>query len=494
MPRFTPISRRTVLRSASAAVALPFLESMVPTTLGGTAPGATSPLRSIFIGVEGGIWTGKGGFFPYKTDSDLDRAKEWGTKGVLPGGFIADTGKDYQLSPALEPLADYKDRVLLLSGLKHAHDLIPNSSVNAHGQDLGTLLTGVDISGTPGVSLRNGQSIDQFMAERIGRRTRYSSLQLAVGKSSYNTQEASRQGLMGFLSYDAEGNALPVEANPEEVFDRLFTEGTEESRAKREQDRNRRASILDSVLGDLNRLNNRVSKSDRRKLDEYSNTVREIERRIDKQREWEDIPIDLPADATRPSGYKGYADREGDGSGRVDQMQMMLDMLALSMQTDVTRIATLRMGGYYGTFKFLGFPDNPHNGYAHGASKDPAGAQAIDRLHVSQLAYLLKRLDSMSEGDGSTVLDNSMVFYGAGLTNGPSPTRRHDKKVGFNAHGQVNTPVLVAGGAGGRLQTGRHVTYDNGTPLSNLFVTMMEAMDITDQQFSDSTGSLTGIG
>ena len=171
----------------------------------------------------------------------------------------------------------------------------------------------------------------------------------------------------------------------------------------------------------------------------------------------------------------------------------MLDVLALALQTDVTRIATLRLGGYYGTFKFLGFPEDPHGVYAHnnGDPQKVAGAKAIDRFYVSQLAYLMGKLRDIEEPGGS-VLDNSMIYYGGGLTNGPN-LRLQGGKVTYNAHGHHNHPVLLAGRAGGALKTGRHLTFDEGTPQTNLFVNMMELMGMPGERFGDSKEPLSGL-
>ncbi|QDT37137.1 DUF1552 domain-containing protein [Stratiformator vulcanicus] len=489
----SPLSRRAVLRGVGGTLALPMLEAMTPITAVAAGQSGGDPVRSVFIGVEGGIWTGEDGFFPYRDGENVERANKWGKNGILPGGFVADTGPDFRLTSTLEPLAPVKDRLLVLSGLKHANDGIPNSVVNGHGQDLGTLLTGANISGTPGVSLKNRMSLDQYMASKIGDRTRYSSLEVVVGGGSYNTREATGLGYMGFLSYDADGNVCPVEGDPAALFDRLFTDGNAEQQAEREANRRKRRSILDSLRQDLNRLGSKVAPEDRRKLDEYATSIREIEKRVARQKEWENVPIDLPKGTKRPEPSKGRGGYGGDGAGRVEEMRLMLDLVALALQTDVTRIVTLRLGGYFGSFKFLGFPEDPHGVYAHngGDPKKFAGARAIDRMHIEQLSYFLQKLDGIQESSGS-VLDNSLVFYGAGLTNGPNG-RRGRKEVTYDAHGQQNCPILMAGKAGGNLSTGRHVTFDDGTPLSNLYVNVMESMGMPDENFADSNGPLSGL-
>ena len=167
---------------------------------------------------------------------------------------------------------------------------------------------------------------------------------------------------MGFLSYDADGYAMPVEGQARELFDRLFTDGTPKQQAQRKLERRQNRSILDAVLGESKRIEGRVAAGDRRKLDEYFSTIRELERRIERAKAWESKPVKLPPGTRRPDKVKGNG-WTADGSGRIGQMRLMLDMLALSMQTDVTRIATMRLGGYFGSFKFLGFPEDAHGVY-----------------------------------------------------------------------------------------------------------------------------------
>jgi hypothetical protein len=449
----------------------------------------------VFIGAEGGIWTGEDGFFPYAQGADPGRAQAWGRKGVLPGGFVADTGADYTLPGTLEPLAALREDVLLISGLHHRNDEIPSRVVSDHGQDLGTLLTGCNISGTPGVALRNGVSVDQYVASRLGDATRLPSLELVTDGASFNTREATGQAYMGYLSYDDEGYALPVEADPSAVFDRLFTDGTAAQRAERAAIRRQRKSLLDSLLRDMARLSGRVAAQDRRKLDEYCTTIREVERRIERAARWEETPVATPPGARRPEPVPARvgSPQEGDGRDREARARLMLDILALALQADVTRIATLRLGGYYGSFRFLGLPEDPHASYAHnhGDPERVRGARSIDRFHVGLLAYFLEKLKGIEEGGGS-LLDHAMIFYGAGLTNGPSP-RLRGGQVWYNAHTHVNCPILIAGRGGGGLRTGRHVNYDDGTPLANLFVTMMELMGLRDDRFADSTGPLTDL-
>ena len=354
------------------------------------------------------------------------------------------------------------------------------------------MLTGTNISGTPGVALKNGISFDQHLAAKIGEQTRFPSLELAVGETSYNTKEATGLGYMGFLSYDADGYAMPIEGDPGAVFDRLFTSGSERDQTAREIQRRRNKSVLDAALDDMKRITGRVAAEDRTKLDQYFSTVRELEKRIERAKQWEGIPVNLPPGAKRPEGKEGGA-YGNDGSGRVARMRLMLDVLALAMQADVTRVATIRLGGYYGSFGFLGFPEDAHGVYAHndGDPKKVAGAKAIDRMHMEQFAYLLGKLAEAKE-DGGSVLDHSIVLCGAGLSNGPNGRASTDK-INFDAHGQQNQPLLVAGRAGGRLKTGQHVNYDHGTRLSNLFVTAQQLMGVNETTFSDAAEPLAGL-
>jgi len=488
----SPISRRAVLRGLGATLGLPFLDAMTPlTALAATGRTSSAAVRTVFVGLEGGIWAGEDGFFPWKEGIVAERGKDWGRNGILPGGALADIGRDFKLTSTLEPLAAFRNQLTLLSGLHHKNDHIPNSVVNGHGQDLGTLLTATDISSTSGVTLKNAVSFDQVLADKIGHLTRVPSLSLTVGRSSYNTVEATGLGYMGFLSYDANGNALPTEGDPAILFDSLFTDGSEKQKSERDVERRRSRSVLDAVKDDLRRLAGLVGHDDRTRLEQYFTTVREVEQRAERALQWEGKPIQLPAGAGRPSTEKQEVTRNGEN--RVAEMRAMLDVLALALQTDVTRVASIRLGGYYGNFGFLGFPEDPHGNYAHnnGDPEKIKGAKAIDRMHMEQFAYFCQKLASIQEGNGS-VLDNSMIMYGAGLTNGPRE-RKHGDKLTYNAHGQVNTPVLVVGRGGGKLRGGEHLNYDHGTPLSNLFVSMAGVNGVENCQFVDSTGPLTGL-
>lgn len=488
----TTLSRRSALRGLGATLTLPFLDAMTPLTAVAARKGGSDPIRTLFAATEGGIWTGPDGFFPYRNEPDAEKAANWGKKGILPGGLEAATGRDYPITNTLEPVAHLRDHFHLISGLHHANDWIANTVVNGHGQDLGTLLTAADISATPGVALKNAVSFDQILARKIGDQTRVGSLALTVGNSSYNTKEATGLGYMGFLSYDLDGYAVPTEGNPQMLFDRLFRGGTEKSRAEKERRHRQNSSILDAVMDDMRKIKGEVSAEDRSKLDEYFTTIREVEQRMERSRAWEDVPIELPVHAKRPEDApKGGW--HGDGSQRVEAMRLMIDVLVLALQTDVTRLATFRLGGYYGKFSFLGFPEDPHGVYAHngGDPKKVAGAKAIDRLHMEQVAYLLERMKGIQEGSG-TLLDNSMVMFSAGLTNGPNRRVRGDE-VSYNAHGQQNIPVLLAGHAGGALKGGAHLTYDHGTPLSNLYTTMAGILGVEMDTFADSDGPLNGL-
>lgn len=488
-----PLERRAVLKGMGTVLALPFLEAMAPiSALAATGSGRTAPVRMLCVGLEGGLWTGEEGFFPCQAWNDAERGLEWGKRGILPGGCLAETGMNYRLTQTLEPLGEFREDFSILSGLHHANDKIPNTVVNGHGQDLGTLLTACNISSTPGVALKNSISFDQVVARKLGQATRQPSLALAVGKTSYNTKEATGLGYMGFLSYDELGYALPTEGDPVALFEWLFTEGTEKDRAERDRLHRQKQSVLDAVLGDMKRIESRVGAEDRQKLDEYFTTVREVEQRMERARAWQEIPVELPPGTVPPEklGKNAYGE---DGSGRVEAMQQMIDVLVLALQTDVTRVATLRLGGYHGKFNFLGLREDPHGVYAHNGG-DPervAGARKIDRMHMEQFAYLLSKMKGVREANG-TLLDNSLVMLGAGLTNGPSEKIRGGK-VDFNAHGQVNTPVLIAGRGGGQIRPQGHLNFDHGTPLANLYVSMMEAMGIPGAKFADSTGPLNGL-
>ena len=423
-----PLPRRTVLRGgAGIALSLPWLEAMAEN-------GESRPCRMATVYVPIGKNLG-----------------EWIPK---------QTGKNYELSATLKELADLREDFTVLSGLCHPRVW------GGHRVEGPSFLTGADIlSGTPGADFKNTVSMDQIAAERIGSQTRFPSLEL-IKRSGSN-------GSQSMLAWNREGVPLVGEHNPLAVFKRLFINETENEKGAFADLVRRRKSVLDAIRGDYRRLESKVGKRDREILDQFATSVREVEIRIQRDEEWSQKPkpeIDAEPPEDIPDG--GIRDRGA-------HMRAMFDVMTLAFQTDSTRIIT------YGV-KDSGVPiteagvNEAHHGLSHhGKNAEKLTKLAkIDRFHVKQFGYFLQKLKETPDAGGGNLLDNSAILYGSGLGDG-------------SAHSHKNLPLLLAGHARGNLTQGRHLAFpDDPPPLTNLFVSLFELMNIPVESFGDSSGRL----
>ncbi len=440
------LDRRTVLRGAGASLALPWLEGM---SLGATAGAAKRddelPRRLCAV------------LFPYGVampgDDDPDR--QW-------GWFPTGEGRDYQLTRVLEPLAPLMDDVTIFGGLSHPRC----RSMNGH--DTGdTFLTGNSLEA---VTYRNTVSLDQYAAERLGDRTRIPSLTLSpdggIGPRTRSTT----------LSYSGKGQPIPSLSDPKLIFNRLFGQdrASRTDRARLENS----GSILDLVLDQSKTLQRNLGAADRRKLDEFETSVRDVEQRVDRAREWLSVPL--------PEVDASTLALEANPDGPKDYIGAIYDLMFLAYQTDLTRFATYQIGSYGPTLArtfpgCLGLEANWH-GLAHGAGKK-GGAEKLgrfDRFLAENLARFLQRLrDTPEDADGTPMLDRTLVLYGSSNS---------------KTHQNVNYPLLLAGGR--RLGFDRHNQYlrfGNETPMSNLFVSVLQGLGLENPSFADSTGPLAGV-
>lgn len=435
------VDRRTCLKGAGVALALPFLEG-----LGfGAEKQAELPRRMCSI------------FFPFgvaipKEDSP---ERQW-------GWFPTGEGADYQLTNPLKPLEAHRDEFSVFTGLSHP------KGRKLGGHDTGdTFLTGSDLAGT---QFTNTISIDQYAAQYLGDQTRFGSLTLSsdggVGEPTRSTT----------LSFSADGRPVPALASPRQIFDRLF--GKEEGESAKASRRRLRdsASMLDLVLEHSRSLKSKLGKQDQQKLDDYLSSVRATEQRVKRAQSWLDVPkpdvqasFDLAIDQKAPREY----------------LRAMYDLMFLALQTDTTRLATYMIGQVAGATTIanafpasIGLQGNWH-GLAHGAGK--AGGQEklgrFDQFLAEQLAYFINRLATTTEGDGS-LLDRTMVLYGSSNS---------------KTHRNLNYPMLLAGGRKLGIRHGRFHHFDEKTPLSNLFVTMLDRLNVPVESFADSTGEMSEI-
>lgn len=447
--RFT-LSRRTLLRGAGAALALPWLEAMMPARLSadekeGHAP-ADAPIRMAALFVPNGV-----------------RKDMW-----TPSG----EGREFELSDTLQPLHGLKDQLLVLTNLwNQASDVGDGHYVKTSG-----FLTCTTINKSLGIDLNcNGRSMDQVAADHSGGRTPLPSLELGMDPVStgVDTNVGYTRVYGSHIAWSGPTSPLARELNPQLVFDRLFRAANPQLEAsKRDQ------LLLDRVIGDAKELKQRLGASDRQRIDEYLQSVRSIEKRLQNQQSG-------IAQSWRPLATLDSSDRPGDGrpEAYVERVRLMLDMIALAFQTDTTRVCTFMFGNAVSgrNFSFLdGVSGGHHDTSHHQNDKDKLRQyQLINRWHVEQYAYLLDKLRGMQEREG-TVLDNSMILYGSGLRDG-------------NSHSPHNLPILLGGSGGGRIATGQHLKYGRDTPLANLYAAMLNAFGTGTINFADSTQLLPGV-
>lgn len=439
------ISRRTVLRGLGVSMALPWLE-----VTGATAKAATvaaSPNRMAYIFVPNGV--------------------------VLDKWTPSTEGYGFKLPYILEPLSPVQEKLMVISGLTHDKGRANGDGAGDHARSASVFLTGAQPRKTDGENIRSGVSVDQVAAKEVGHLTRFSSLELGVdpGRNAGNCDSGYSCAYSSNISWSSEATPVGKEVNPRSVFERLFAGGKPSEVDKSVRQRQAlQQSILDFVSDDAKRLQNKLSRNDNRKLDEYLTGIREIERRLETR---PSAAQDVDVDYKIPDGIPGdYA----------DHMRMMCDMMVLAFQTDSTRIATMMFAnaGDNKNYRKIGVPDGHHDLSHHGNNPEKLEKiSQINRFHVEQLSYLLRKMDSIYEGE-RTLLDNSMICYGSAISDG-------------NRHNNENLPIVLAGGGSGTLETGRHLRYPIETPMCNLFMSMLERMDVHVPFVGDSTGSLSGL-
>ena len=440
------ISRRTALKGLGACIALPWLEAMLPRAAFGEAAKAAAPLRMAFIYVPNGknmaMWTPK------------------------------DEGAGYELTPTLEPLRAFKDDFMVLTGLTADKARPHGDGPGDHARAMSAWLTGRQARKTDGADIRIGISADQVAAQAVGQATRFPSLEIGCegGKNAGNCDSGYSCAYSSNLSWRGEATPMSKEINPKLLFDRLFGAGPKGDDAAARRDRYKQ-SVLDFVAEDAKSLQSTLGANDQRKLDEYLTGVRELELRIAKAPpaiETDGVKMDRPSGI--PRDYK-------------DHNRLMADLLALAFQTDLTRIATFVFAndGSNRSYKDdLSFGEGHHDLSHHQGNKEKLEKiQKINAFHISNLAYLLEKLKAVKEGDGA-LLDNCMIVYGSGISDG-------------NRHNHDDLPILLAGKAGGTIKPGRHVRHPKETPLTNLYVSMLNRMGVNVDSFGDSKGPLDGL-
>jgi Protein of unknown function (DUF1552) len=435
------ITRRAVLRGAGVAIALPFLESWLPAE---EPSRHAPPLRVAFTYAPNGKH--------------------------LPDWTPKDVGAVAELPPTLRPLQDVKDQVTVLSGLAQRNANPNGEGPGDHARAMATFLTGCRPHKTSGADVRVGVSVDQLIADAVGRATRLPSLEVGCegGKPGGTCDNGYSCAYQTNLSWRTASSPMPKETDPRVVFERLFGDRlrpeSDAARARRERER---LSVLDFVAEDARDLCGGLGGADRRRLDEYLTSVREVERRL--QQSQPAVAVGRES-LVRPAGVPENFEKHA---------QLLADLVVLAFEADLTRVATFVLGndGSNRSYREAGVAEGHHDVSHHG--NDPARFEKLRRintLHVGQLAYLLGRLKAIPQGAG-TLLDQCLIVYGSGISDG-------------DRHNHDDLPILLAGGGGGIHRGGRHVRSPDGTPLCNLYLALLGALGVADDRFGDSTGRL----
>jgi hypothetical protein len=438
------LSRRTVLRGVGTTLALPLLDAMVPAL---TAVSRTAAAGARRMAV---VYTPNGMMMP-----------DWTPKGE---------GTAFELSPILQPLAAYRDQMVVLSGLEDKYGW-PQADEGAgdHARASATFLTGVHAKKTEGADIRAGVSMDQIAARFLGTETQLASLELAL--ESVELLGACDAGYScayaNTISWRTPTTPMPMENDPRAVFERLFGGTDSTDRASRLARIRKDRSILDSVAERASVLHRNLGARDRAKLTEYLDAVRDVERRILKAEEQSarELPV-VERPAGVPTSFEEHA-------------RLMFDLLTLAFQTDMTRVSTFMLGREVSARAYpeIGVPDAHHPVSHH--QNDPeklAKLAKINVLHAQQFAYFVERMQNSPDGDGS-LLDHSMLLYGSAISDS-------------NVHMHDNLPLVLVGGADGRIEGGRHLVYRKGTPVTNLFLNMLDKLGVPADSIGDSTGRL----
>lgn len=435
------LPRRTFLRGMGTAVALPFLDAMTPAL---AAPGK-APVRMGFVYVPNGI--------------DM---RHWnpdyeGQLGELPR--------------ILKPLEPFRQDITLISNLTHNTGRALLDGPGDHGRATGSYLTGIQARKTM-VDIKAGVSCDQIVASQIGGQTRFPSLEVGLedSRQAGDCDSGYSCAYTNNLSWKSETQPLPPALDPRALFERLFGKGvalTPEARARQSKFRR---SILDFITDDTRKLQSGLGPTDRRKLDEYLASIREIERQIEKA-EKDNAQID-------PGMDKPY----GVPADFAEHFKLMTDMITVAFQADLSRVCTFLVTreGSSRAYREIGISDGHHPLTHHmGKPEMLEKVTQINCYHLRQFAGWVEKLKSIREGDG-TLLDNSMIVYGSGISDG-------------NRHTHEDLPTVIAGRGGNFIKTGRRIVVRKETPMANLFLTMMDRMGARVEHLGDSTGRLEGL-
>jgi len=393
------------------------------------------------------------------------------TGAIMPSWTPAEDGESYKLSKTLEPLAEFKGDMNVLTGLAQDNGRAKGDGAGDHARCASSYLTGAHPRKTSGADIHVGVSVDQVAAQKVGHLTKLPSLELGIekGRNADNCDSGYSCAYSSNISWKTATTPMAKEIHPRLVFERLFGDAKQSEEGRERRDFYRK-SILDLVANDADRLKAKLGITDRRKMDEYFSSVRDLERRV--------VRAEQQAERVRPD----FEVPDGIPRDYQQHVRLMFDLMVLAFRTDVTRISTFMLGnaGSNRSYRMVGVSDGHHQISHHRNKKELIDKiQKIDGFLVGEFAYFLRKLKSVEEGTG-TLLDHSMIMYGSGLSDG-------------NRHHHHNLPVVLAGGGGGTIHTGRHISTGSETPLNNLFLSMLDRVGADVAKLGDSSGRLTVI-
>jgi len=433
------LSRRTFLRGAGTLIALPFLDAMLPAFARSTPE---DPIRMMYV---------------------------YAPSGMIPQYWNpTSTGPDFEYQRIMKPLEKFRKDILVMSGLSGNPQGAPlNDAAGAHASAVASYLTGVRPKKTQGADFHAGVSSDQLAARALGGRTKYPSLEVACEDSRSVGECDAYTCAYQTISWKSPTEPMPPEMNPRLLFERMF--GDMDVNADPAQRRNQntyRKSILDLTLQSTQSLKKDLGATDRRKLDEYLTSVRELEVRLGKRENDTKVPPGLSKPVGIPANYAEHA-------------RLMFDLIKIALQTDMTRVITFMLAREGGVRPYpeIGVPEAHHSITHHGG--DPIKIEKVTKIecyHMEQFAYFIEQMKGTQEGAGS-LLDHCAVAYGASMADP-------------NRHDHAHCPTLIAGNAGGQIKTGKHVAFKEGTPITNLHLTMLDLVGVPTDKLGNSNGKL----
>jgi Protein of unknown function (DUF1552) len=438
------LPRRAFLRGAGTALALPFLDSMVPAFAATTKSAASPATRMGFVYVPNGI--------------------------IESSWLPAAEGAAFEFNSTMKALEPFREHTLVLSNLAQINGRSFGDGGGDHARAGATWLTGVHPKKTEGADIRSGISADQIAAREFGKKTQFASLEIGVEAPSLagGCDSGYSCAYTNTISWSSPTTPNPMEVNPRALFERLFGDGDSTDAAARMQGLKERGSLLDFVKGSLDRLQTRLGPGDRRKLSEYLDAIRDIERRIQKAEE-QNASMKMPVIKLPVAAPEEF----------VDHARLMMDLMVVAYQADLTRVVTFMLAreGSNRSYRDIGISDGHHDCTHHQNDAEKiAKTIKINTHHVTQLAYLIDRMKSTPDGDG-TLLDHSMILYGSSISDG-------------NRHTHTNLPLTLIGGGSGKIKGGRHIKHAPETPMTNLLLSMLDKSGVQTEKLGDSTGKL----